>query len=73
MSVPDDLIREMSEAGKADKQAKAEGKKGGNQVKTSVEIAGRLIRQLRDHCRGVHIMPLGWDKRVPAVLEAAGL
>jgi len=71
--VPDTLIAEMSEAGKADKAAKARGERGGNQVKAGIAIAARLIRELRDTCRGVHIMPLGWDKHVPAVLEAAGL
>ena len=24
-------------------------------------------------CQGVHMMPLGWDKHVPAILDAAGL
>ncbi len=73
VTVPDDLIKEMAEAGEKDKQAKAEGKKGGHKVNTSIEIAARLIRDLKPLCRGVHIMPLGWGHHVPAVLEAAGL
>jgi 5,10-methylenetetrahydrofolate reductase len=73
VTVPDALVAEMSEAGKADKAAKEKGEKGGHQVRASVEIAGRLIRELKDYCRGVHLMPLGWDKHVPAVLKAAGL
>jgi 5,10-methylenetetrahydrofolate reductase len=73
VSVPDNLIAEMAAAGKADKEAKEKGERGGYQVKASIAIAARLIRELRNHCRGVHIMPLGWDKHVPAVLEAAGL
>jgi len=73
VTVPDALIAEMAKAGEADKAAKAEGKKAGNQVKASIEIAGRLIRELKPYCQGVHIMPLGWDKYVPAVLDAAGL
>jgi len=24
-------------------------------------------------CQGVHVMPIGWDKKVPLVLDAAGL
>ncbi len=24
-------------------------------------------------CQGIHIMPIGWDKKVPLVLDAAGL
>lgn len=57
--VPDGLIKEMEET--KDKTA------------TSVEIASRLIRELKPMCRGIHIMPIGWDKVVPRVLEASGL
>jgi len=57
--VPDGLIKEMEEA--KDKTAK------------SVEIAARLIRELRPMCQGIHIMPIGWDKIVPRVLDASGL
>ncbi|MFA6130094.1 MAG: methylenetetrahydrofolate reductase [Candidatus Omnitrophota bacterium] len=57
--VPDELIKEMEEA--KDKAA------------ASVEIASRLIKKLRPMCRGIHIMPIGWNKIVPQVLEASGL
>ncbi|MBU1726037.1 MAG: methylenetetrahydrofolate reductase [Candidatus Omnitrophica bacterium] len=57
--VPDDLIEEMDRAG--DKAAK------------SVEIAARFIKELRSMCQGIHIMPIGWDKVVPRVIEASGL
>ena len=57
--VPDDLIKEMEET--KDKAAK------------SIEIAARLIKELKPLCQGMHIMPIGWDKKVPAVLDAAGL
>ncbi len=57
--VPDNLIKEMEET--KDKAAK------------SIEIAARLIRELKPLCRGIHIMPIGWDKKVPAVLDAAGI
>jgi methylenetetrahydrofolate reductase (NADPH) len=73
VTVPDDLIEEMADAGAKDKAAKAEGKKADYKEKTSIEIAGRLIRELKPLCRGVHLMPLGWGHHVPAVLEAAGL
>lgn len=71
--VPDGLIKEMAEAGEKDKSARAEGKKADFRTKASIEIAARLIRDLRPHCAGVHLMPLGWGHHVPAVLEAAGL
>jgi len=57
--VPENLIKEMEETK--------------NKSETSIEIAARLIKELRPLCRGIHIMPLGWDKKVPAVLEKAGL
>ncbi|MFH0762667.1 MAG: methylenetetrahydrofolate reductase [Candidatus Omnitrophota bacterium] len=57
--VPDNLIKEMEEA--KDKAAK------------SVEISSRLIKELKAMCNGIHIMPIGWDKIVPKVLDAAGL
>lgn len=57
--VPDNLIKEM------------EGTK--DKVGTSVEIAARLIKELKPMCNGIHIMSIGWDKVVPRVLEASGL
>ena len=57
--VPDTFIEEMDKT--KDKQAK------------SVEIAARLIKELKPMCQGIHIMPIGWDKKVPLVLDAAGL
>ena len=57
--VPEALIDEMSSA--EDRPAK------------SVELAARLIREVKDLCQGVHIMPLGWERHVPAVLDAAAL
>lgn len=57
--VPDSLIDEMD---------KAE-----DRVKKSIEIAARLTKEMKDMCQGVHIMPIGWEKHVPAVLDAAGL
>lgn len=59
ITVPDDLIKEMDSV--VDKAAK------------SVEISARLIKQLKPMCQGVHIMPIGWDSKVPLVLDAAGL
>ena len=44
-----------------------------NKTAQSVEIAARLIKQLKPMCQGIHIMPIGWDKKVPLVLEASGL
>ena len=59
VNVPDRLIEEMSNA--TDRVAK------------SIEISARLIREMKDLCRGAHLMPVGWEKHVPAILDAAGL
>lgn len=57
--IPEELIEEL---GRAE-----------NKVEKSVEITARLIRQMTDMCQGVHLMAIGWEKKVPAMLEAAGL
>jgi methylenetetrahydrofolate reductase (NADPH) len=57
--VPEPFIKKMTEAE--------------NKVKTSIEIAANLIKELKGICQGVHIMAIGWEKRVPEILEVAGL
>jgi len=57
--VPEPLIKEMEETK--------------DKVKTSVKIAAKLIKGLKDICQGVHIMAIGWEKRIPMVMEEAGL
>lgn len=59
INVPDNLIKEIEESN--DKMAK------------SVEIASRLIKELKPMCQGLHLMPIGWDKILPRVLDASGL
>ena len=57
--VPDNLIEEMDGAE--------------DRAKKSIEIAARLIKEMKSLCQGVHIMAIGWEKKVPEVLDAAGL
>lgn len=57
VQVPEPLIEEMATTS--------------DRVKTSVAIAARLIRQVAGMCQGVHLMPIGWEQHVPAILEAA--
>ena len=61
ISVPESIIREMEETSKEDRKKKA------------VEITGRIIRQIKPFCQGVHIMSLGWDELVPEVINKAEL
>jgi 5,10-methylenetetrahydrofolate reductase len=60
--VPDDLIEEL----KKDKEATKAGI-------TGVEIVARIIRECKPYCQGLHIMALGWESKVPSLLEKAGL
>ena len=39
----------------------------------SVAIASETIRRLKPVCRGVQIIPIGWEQLTPTVLERAGL
>ena len=57
--VPDDLIEEMDGAE--------------DRAKKSIEIAARLIKDMKSMCQGVHVMAIGWERKVPEVLDAAGL
>ena len=40
---------------------------------TGIEIAARIIRECKPYCQGVHIMALGWESKVPQLLELAGI
>ncbi len=62
VNVPEELIEEL----KKDKEKTKSGQ-------TGVEIAIRIIKEIKGSCSGVHLMPLGWDDKVPAVLDGAEL
>jgi len=47
--------------------------KAPDKLKASTEIASSLIREAKNLCQGIYMIPIGWEKRVPAVLDAAGL
>ena len=57
--VPEHMINDMAKA--KDKMA------------TGFEMAARLINELKDFCQGVHIMAIGWEKKVPEILQLANL
>lgn len=57
--VPEDLINKMAEAE--------------DKARTGIDIAINIIQELKDICQGVHIMAIGWEKRVPEIVELAGL
>ncbi len=57
--VPEELIKRMSEAE--------------DKAQTGIQIAADLMKELKGICQGVHIMAIGWEKKVPQILDAAGL
>ena len=61
--VPQNLIDEMEQAPK------------GTMIAKGVEIAGRMVRQIKEEgiCHGVHIMAIGKEEVVPDILAAAGV
>jgi methylenetetrahydrofolate reductase (NADPH) len=60
--VPDVLLEEMQSVAGTD----AEIAKG-------IDISARTIRDIQKLCAGVHVMALGWEAHIPAILEASGL
>ncbi len=59
--VPQEIVDRLEQTAKNDRK------------KLSIEIAADLIRDVKDICQGVHLMPLGWDDVVSPIVEAAGL
>ena len=57
--VPEELVLEMEEAP--------------DPTRKGIEIAARLIREVKGFARGVHIMAIGWERYIPQVLDEAGL
>ena len=43
------------------------------ELRTSIEMSARIIRAVRPHCAGVHLMTIGWEQHIPAILAAADL
>lgn len=59
MNVPDWIINKMTSAP--------------YKLKASIEIFAELVNGLRDLCQGVHIIPLGWNEKLPKFLDEAKL
>ncbi len=59
--VPDDIIQKMADAPKEERAA------------TGIKIAADFIKEIKPLCQGVHIMAIGWEKRVPEIIKLAGL
>ncbi|HIN60235.1 MAG TPA: 5,10-methylenetetrahydrofolate reductase [Gammaproteobacteria bacterium] len=61
INIPETLIAEIEAAGdNPDRLAE-----------TSIDIAARIIRQIRPLVKGVHIMAIGWEDKIPAIIQRA--
>ena len=59
VEVPEEIVAELEDAE--------------DRRKKSGEIAARVIQEIRPMCNGVHMMAIGWESEIPAVLSAAGI
>ena len=59
--VPQNLLDEMERAGPD------------GEVAAGIDIAARIIREVRPLCGGVHVMAIGWEAHIPAILRASGI
>ncbi len=71
IAVPEEMLARLDAAA-------AEGKEKGVKglpAKLGMEMAARMIAEIREKklCPGVHIMAIGAEKNVPAILEMAGV
>jgi methylenetetrahydrofolate reductase (NADPH) len=62
VTVPQDMLDAMDEAAKA-----------GRARERGMELAARVIEEMKDVCQGVHFMAIGWEAEVPQILRNAGL
>lgn len=57
--VPADIIQKLAKAPEKEK--------------ASIEIFTDIIKGLKDLCQGVHLIPVGWEDKIPKFLDAAKL
>ena len=71
IAVPQTMIDRLAAAAE---EGKAKGVKG-LPMQLGIEMAAEFIAKIRDEklCDGVHIMAIGAEKNVPAILEKAGI
>jgi len=63
VNIPDALIRKIAQQG--DDQDKV--------AATSLAISANIVRELCSVADGLHIMAIGWEDKIPAILEMAGV
>ena len=60
--VPDALLEEMQSVAGTDCE-----------IAKGIDIAARTIRDIQKLSAGIHVMALGWEAHIPAILQASGL
>lgn len=60
--VPPDMLAAMDEAARE-----------GKTRERGIELAAGVVRDMKTLCAGVHIMAIGWEAEVPAILARAGV
>jgi methylenetetrahydrofolate reductase (NADPH) len=60
--VPADMLGAMEDAARE-----------GKTRERGVELAARVVREMKGICQGVHIMAIGWEAEVPAILARAAV
>jgi methylenetetrahydrofolate reductase (NADPH) len=60
--VPPDMLGAMEDAARE-----------GKTRERGVELAARVVREMKGICQGVHIMAIGWEAEVSAILAAAAV
>lgn len=63
VDIPEVLVKRIGDAGEDTKQV----------AEISIEIAASTIKQLKGFCRGVHIMAIGWEDKIPFILDSSGV
>ncbi len=58
IDIPSDLVRRMDAA-----------EQSGRELDESLDIASRMMSALRSECRGFHLMAVGWEHHLGALLE----
>jgi methylenetetrahydrofolate reductase (NADPH) len=62
VAVPPAMMRAMDEAART-----------GTTRERGIELAARVVREMKGVCQGVHLMAIGWEAAVPDILRAAQL
>ena len=63
ITVPDALISKIADQGDDRKRI----------TETSIQMSAELVSDLRQIAGGLHIMAIGWEDRIPQILESGGI